>query len=79
MRDKRERCGNQPCRWCDRDDWVCRFCHGSGWWRPEKPHRDGSGEMTWVRVEEPCRMCGNTGKEHDPLSDPLPNSPSPAA
>jgi hypothetical protein len=21
----------------------------------------------WIRVDEPCRMCGQTGKEHDPL------------
>jgi hypothetical protein len=62
-----ERCGNDPCRWCDKDDLVCRFCSGSGSWRPEKPHRETDGVIGWIRVDEPCRMCGGTGREHDPL------------
>ncbi|GAA2729252.1 hypothetical protein [Actinocorallia aurantiaca] len=62
-----ERCGLDPCGWCDRDDLACRFCTGSGWWRPEKPQREAGGVIGWVRVDEPCRMCAGTGKEHDPL------------
>ncbi|MDX6741880.1 hypothetical protein [Actinocorallia sp. A-T 12471] len=31
------------------------------------PHRAADGVIGWVRVDEPCRMCGGTGKEHDPL------------
>ncbi|MCW2884143.1 MAG: hypothetical protein QOE54_4458 [Streptosporangiaceae bacterium] len=70
----RPRCGNVPCHWCDRDDWPCRFCEGSGRWRPERPSREPSGVIGWIRVDEPCRMCGQTGKEHDPL----PGSDGPA-
>ncbi|RCV51011.1 hypothetical protein [Marinitenerispora sediminis] len=68
VRRTRERCQLETCEWCDRDDWSCRFCDGSGWWRPEMPHRDGSGVIDWIRVEEPCRMCDGTGKEHNPLA-----------
>ncbi|WP_344833500.1 hypothetical protein [Actinocorallia longicatena] len=64
---RRERCGNEPCRWCDRNDVSCRFCAGSAWWRPEMPQPEPDGVIGWIRVDEPCRMCGGTGKEHDPL------------
>lgn len=46
----------------------CRFCSGTGWWRPERPHRDGSGVIVWLRVDEPCRGCAGTGKEHSPVA-----------
>ncbi|WP_046469314.1 hypothetical protein [Allosalinactinospora lopnorensis] len=67
MTSTRERCALTDCEWCERDDLCCRFCSGSGWWRPEKPRRDSSGVIHWVRVDEPCRMCAGTGKEHNPL------------
>ncbi|PSK96437.1 hypothetical protein CLV63_11131 [Murinocardiopsis flavida] len=70
MRPTRENCFLATCQWCGRDDLPCRFCAGSGWWRPERPHRDSVGAIDWVRVEEPCRMCAATGKEHNPLAAP---------
>ncbi|WP_019632661.1 hypothetical protein [Actinomadura atramentaria] len=69
---RRDRCGDGPCRWCDRGGRDCRFCGGTGWWRPEKPERDAAGALRWVRVEEPCRMCANTGREHNPLEGSVP-------
>ncbi|GAB2821065.1 hypothetical protein GCM10022221_18770 [Actinocorallia aurea] len=62
-----DRCGLDPCAWCDRPDVPCRFCLGTGWWRPEMPRREADGVIGWVRVDEECRMCGGTGKEHGPL------------
>ncbi|MEU3016090.1 hypothetical protein ABZ635_01665 [Nocardiopsis sp. NPDC007018] len=58
------RCAISACGWCDRDGDRCRFCAGTGWWRPERPHREVNGLVVWHRVEEPCRGCAGTGKEH---------------
>ncbi|GAA1468714.1 hypothetical protein NE857_11105 [Nocardiopsis exhalans] len=62
------RCAISACGWCDRDGVECRFCAGTGWWRPERPHRDGNGLVVWHRIDEPCRGCAGTGKEHSPLA-----------
>lgn len=67
-----DRCGNVPCRWCDLDDQVCRYCDGTGWWEPERPKSESGRVVDWERVREPCRMCGNTGKEHNPLTGSAP-------
>ncbi|GAB3967383.1 hypothetical protein GCM10029978_034570 [Actinoallomurus acanthiterrae] len=64
---KNERCNLDPCSWCDRDDWDCRWCRGTRQWRPEKPSLTATGAIEWIRIEEPCRMCWGTGKEHGPL------------
>ena len=62
-----DRCGNAPCGWCDGDGRLCRYCDGTGWWEPERPRSESGRVVGWERVREPCRMCGNTGKEHNPL------------
>ncbi|GAA3756747.1 DnaJ-class molecular chaperone [Spinactinospora alkalitolerans] len=72
VESRRRQCELDACEWCDRDDRPCRFCTGSGRWRPERPHLDGAGVIGWVRVAEECRMCAGTGKEHGPLADPAP-------
>ncbi|GAB3662921.1 hypothetical protein GCM10027589_26270 [Actinocorallia lasiicapitis] len=54
--------------WCDRVGVDCRFCTGTGWWRPEMPHPEADGVIGWIRVDEPCRMCAGTGRAHHPVS-----------
>jgi hypothetical protein len=71
--EKLGRCGLDPCQWCDRDDWACRFCGGFAWWDPERPALN-AGTVGWARVHEPCRMCGATGKEHNPLEGTSPEN-----
>lgn len=63
----RARCELDGCEWCDRAAGSCRCCGGTGRWRPEMPRREASGVICWTRVEEWCRMCAGTGKEHNPL------------
>ncbi|GAA3974716.1 hypothetical protein FOF52_01465 [Thermobifida alba] len=63
----RARCEVDGCEWCDRSDLPCRYCGGTGQWRPERPRRDAAGVIGWIRVLEQCRMCGGTGREHNPL------------
>lgn len=63
----RARCELDDCEWCDHADRRCRHCGGAGRWRPEAPCLDANGVIGWTRVEEPCRMCAGTGKEHNPL------------
>lgn len=67
VKEKSRYCKLTSCEWCAREDLPCRGCEGTGWWRPQMPRRDASGVIDWIRVEEPCRMCANTGKEHNPL------------
>ncbi|QVQ54974.1 hypothetical protein J4H86_17030 [Spiractinospora alimapuensis] len=61
---KRQRCRLDECEWCTRDDLPCGGCSGTGWWNPEMPHQEGNGAIVWIRVEEPCRICAATGREH---------------
>ncbi|QBI52505.1 hypothetical protein [Streptomonospora litoralis] len=60
----RECCALTDCPWCSRTGLVCHYCRGEGSWSPERPVADGNGMITWERVEEQCRMCAGTGKEH---------------
>ncbi|MFC3995728.1 hypothetical protein ACFOVU_07370 [Nocardiopsis sediminis] len=60
----RQCCALTDCPWCSRGDLLCHYCAGSGLWRPEMPVQDGDGMISWKRVEEECRMCTGTGKEH---------------
>ncbi|WP_067600817.1 hypothetical protein [Nocardiopsis listeri] len=62
------RCAIAECGWCDRDGLQCRYCRGTGWWRPERPYREVSGVIVWSRIDEPCRGCAGTGKEHGPVA-----------
>ncbi|GAB3205377.1 hypothetical protein SAMN02745673_00955 [Marinactinospora thermotolerans DSM 45154] len=70
----RQRCGVDGCEWCAGAGRPCRFCAGTRRWRPERPLRDADGVIGWVRVEEECRMCGGTGREHNPLDAPAAGS-----
>lgn len=65
MEPERDRCLLTECESCRNPGDPCRFCSGTGWWRPESPRRDEDGVIGWVRVEEPCRMCASTGNEHN--------------
>ncbi|GAB7099499.1 hypothetical protein JCM3263A_09740 [Thermobifida fusca] len=67
METLRARCEVDDCEWCAQSGVPCRCCGGSGQWRPERPKRDPDGVIGWIRVVEMCRMCGGTGKEHNPL------------
>ncbi len=56
METLRARCEVDDCEWCAQSGVPCRCCGVSGVW-----------VIGWIRVVEMCRMCGGTGKEHNPL------------